>query len=96
MFHTPLPSYATQIINPSLNSIIAAIPAKVERLSSNMKGIIFLYCRQNILCIIEVYFESHLIYKLCYYRQTIYNQLNIMVSYVDIIGLYICHSVTIL
>ena len=51
------------------------------------------------ICIIEVYllkyyFESHLIYKWRYYRQTIFNQLNIMVPYVDIIGL--CHSVAIL
>ena len=52
-------------------------------------------------CIIEVLiyplkynFESHLIYKLRYYRQTIFNQFNIMVAYVDIIGL--CHSVVIL
>ena len=29
------------------------------------------------------YFESHLIYKLRYYGQTIFNQMNIMVSYVD-------------
>ena len=46
-------------------------------------------------CIIEVYllmyyFESHLIYK----WQTIFNQLNIMVSYLVIFGL--CHSVAIL
>ena len=51
------------------------------------------------ICIIEVYlleyyFESHLIYKWRYYRQTIFSQSNIMVSYVDMIGL--CHSVTIL
>ena len=32
-------------------------------------------------------FESHLIYKLRYNRQTIFNQLNIMVPYVNIIGL---------
>ena len=46
------------------------------------------------ICIIEVHiyicFESHLIYK----WQTIFNQLNTMVSYVNIIGL--CHSVAIL
>jgi hypothetical protein len=47
------------------------------------------------ICIIEVYllkyfFESHLIYKWRYYRQTIFNQLNIM----DKIGL--CHSFAIL
>ena len=52
------------------------------------------------ICIMEVYllkyyFEiSHLIYKWRYYRQTVFNQLNIMVSYVDIIGS--CHSVAIL
>ena len=51
------------------------------------------------ICIIEVYllmqyFENHLIYKWRYYRQTILNQLNIMVPYVEIIGL--CHSITIL
>ena len=50
-------------------------------------------------CIIEVlsfkaYFESHLIYKWLNFRQTIFNQLNIMVSYVGIIGL--CQSVKIL
>ena len=49
--------------------------------------------------IIEVYllnhyFESHVIYKWCYYNQTISNRLNIMVSYVDIMGL--CQSVAIL
>ena len=37
-------------------------------------------------CLLKYYFESHLIYKLCYYRQTVFDQLNIMVSYVDIIG----------
>ena len=42
----------------------------------------------------KYYFERHLIYKRRYYRQTIFNQLNIMVLYVDIIGL--CHSVVIL
>ena len=41
------------------------------------------------ICIVEVYllkcyFESHIIYKWCYYRQIIFNELNIMVSYVDI------------
>ena len=41
---------------------------------------------------IEVYlfkyfFESHNIYEICYHRQKIFNQLNIMVSTVDIIGL---------
>jgi hypothetical protein len=51
------------------------------------------------ICIIEVYiltyyFESHLIYKWCYYRKTIFNQLKIMVSYVDINGL--CHNVPII
>ena len=50
-------------------------------------------------CIIEVYilkyyFESHLIYKWRYYTQTIFNQLNIKVTYVNIIGL--SHSVAIL
>ena len=43
---------------------------------------------------LQYYFESHLIYRWRYYRQTIFNQFNIMVSYVDIIGLF--HSVTIL
>ena len=43
--------------------------------------------------IIEVYFESHLMYKWRYYRQIIFNQWNIIVSYVEIIGL--CHSVAI-
>ena len=51
------------------------------------------------ICLIEVYllkyyFERHLIYRWRYYRQTISNQLNIMVPYIDIIGL--CHSVAIL
>ena len=42
--------------------------------------------------LLKYYFESHLIYnKLRYYRQTIFNQLNIILSCVDIIGL--CHSV---
>ena len=51
------------------------------------------------ICVIEVNllkynFESHLIYKYRYYRQTIFNQLNIISPYVDMISL--CHSVTIL
>ena len=33
------------------------------------------------------YCESHLIYKLRYYRQTIFNHLNIVLPYVDIIGI---------
>ena len=42
------------------------------------------------ICLVEVYllkyyFESHLTYKLRYYRQTMFNQLNIMVPYIDII-----------
>ena len=40
------------------------------------------------------YFESHLLYKWRFYRQTIFIQLNIVVSYVIIIGIW--HSVTIL
>ena len=48
------------------------------------------------ICIIEVnllkyYFKRHLIYKWLYYVKTIFNELNIMVSYVDMIGL--CHTV---
>ena len=39
------------------------------------------------------YLKSHLIYKWRCYRQTISNQINIMVSYADIIGLR--HSVAI-
>ena len=67
------------------------------------KNIVFYYGKfcniYSKICIIEVYllkyyFESHLIYKWRYYRQTIFNQLNIMVPYLDIIGL--CHSVAIL
>ena len=51
------------------------------------------------ICITEVYllkyyFKSHLIYKGRNYRQTIFNQLNIMVPYLFIIGL--CYSVLIL
>ena len=51
------------------------------------------------ICIIEVYllnyyFESHLISKWSYYRQTIFYQLNLMIPHVDIIGL--SHSVAIL
>ena len=50
---------------------------------------------KNKICIIDVYllkyyFKNHLIYKGSYN----YNQFNIMVSYVDVIGL--CHSVAIL
>ena len=41
-----------------------------------------------------VSFWKSLIYEWRYYRQTIFNQLNILVLYVDIIGL--CHSVAIL
>ena len=36
---------------------------------------------------LKYYFESPLIYKCHFYRQTIFNQLNIMVPHVDIIGL---------
>ena len=48
------------------------------------------------ICVIEVYFlkyyfQRYLIYKWSYIRQIIFNQLNIMVSYVVIIGL--CNSV---
>ena len=35
-----------------------------------------------------LFIESHLIYKWCYYRQIIFNQSNIMVPYIDTIGLY--------
>ena len=42
-------------------------------------------------CLLKYYFESHLIYKWRFYRQTIFNQLNIIVPYVDIFGL--CLSV---
>ena len=47
-------------------------------------------------CLITYWFkfESHLKKKWRYYRQTIFNQLDIMVPYVDIIG--VCHSVAIL
>ena len=44
--------------------------------------------------LLKYYFESHHIYKWRHYRQTIFNQLNIMVPYVDIIGL--CPSLAIL
>ena len=43
---------------------------------------------------LKYYFKSHLIYKWRYYRQTIFNQLNIMLPLLDIID--ICHSITIL
>ena len=45
-------------------------------------------------CLLKYYFESNLIFKWRYYRQQIFKQLNIMVPYVNIIGL--CHSVPIL
>jgi len=45
-FHTPLPFYATQIINPFFNSMISANHVKVESLSAYdenlIKGIIYL------------------------------------------------------
>ena len=37
---------------------------------------------------LKYYFEIHLIYKVRYYIQLIFNQFNIMVSHVDIIGRY--------
>ena len=46
------------------------------------------------LYLLKCYFESHIIYKWRYYRKNIFNQLNIMVLYVNIIGL--CHIVPIL
>ena len=36
--------------------------------------------------LLKYYFGSHLIYKWRYYRQSIFNQLNIMVPYVDMSG----------
>ena len=49
----------------------------------------------NISISFEYYFQSHLIYKWCYYyRQAIFNKLNIIVPYIGIICL--CHSVAIL
>ena len=42
-------------------------------------------------CIFKYYFEIHLIHKWHYYRQTIFNQLNIVVPYKEIFGL--CNSV---
>ena len=49
------------------------------------------------ICIIEVYLLKYYLKATTYINdaiQTIFNQLNIMVPYVDIIGL--CHSVAIL
>ena len=46
------------------------------------------------ICLLKYYFKKHLICKWRYYIQTIFNQLNIIVPYVDIIG--ICHIVAIL
>ena len=54
----------------------------------------FQYIYKGSIYLLKYYFKSQLIQKLHYYRQTIFNQLNIMVPYVDIIGL--CHSVAIL
>ena len=61
-----------------------------------LNGQYICYCKICIIeiCLLKYYFKSHLIYKGCYYSQTIFNQLNIMVPYVDIIGLG--HSVAIL
>ena len=39
--------------------------------------------------LLKYYFESHLKYKRRYYRQNIFHQLNIMVSYVDKIGVWL-------
>ena len=44
--------------------------------------------------LLKYYFESDNIYKWRYFRQTLFNQLNVMVSYVDIIGQ--CHIVALL
>ena len=44
--------------------------------------------------LLKYYFESHLICKWNYYIQTILNQSNIMVPYIDIIGQ--CHIVAII
>ena len=59
---------------------------------------VFIFSSYQI-CIIEVYFlkyyfESSYINDAIMYWQTIFNQLNIILSYVEIIGL--CHSVEIL
>ena len=69
---------------------------KIHNLNANIQRLCTFHTK---ICIIEVYllkyyFESHLIYKWRYFRQTIFNQLNIMASYVDINGL--CHSIPIL
>ena len=55
------------------------------------------YCAQSVYnrsISLKCYFISHLIYDWRYYRQTAFIQLDIMVPYVDIIGL--CHRVAIL
>ena len=65
---------------------------KVEQHISQINIVLFIkLCMYNRSIFLKYSFESQLIYKWRYYRQTIYNQLDIMVSYVDIIGL--CHSV---
>ena len=68
---------------------ILKIQLKINSRVTN--GYIFDISTISKICIIEVYilkyyFESHFIYKWRYYRQTILNQLNIMVAYVNIIG----------
>ena len=73
---------------------------KLKNLKYNFKLKSFLINDNNKICMFKrsksfkYYFESHLIYKRRYYRQTILNQINIMVPYVDIISL--CFRITIL
>ena len=62
---------------------MTSLNKNIQRFLKHIK-IYFIYFK---MCIIEVYFlkyyfKSQLIYKWRYYRQTIFNQLNIKVSYV--------------
>ena len=54
----------------------------------------YVYYNRSICFKVLFWKQPYIIYRWRYYRQTIFNELNIMVSYVDKIVL--CHSVAIL
>ena len=84
--------YVQVIYNPD---IIFSWEAEILLYTKMSMSLWALFIKHKICSIsFKYYFEPHLIYKWSYFRQTIFNQLNIMVSYVDISGLY--HSVAIL
>ena len=88
VYKTPLPFYAAQKFVLSLIQSYQPIIIKGRNCSQSWNPYTH-YCFSSVEYLLKYHFESKLIYKWRYYRQTI---LNVMVSDVDIIGL--CYSVT--